>query len=327
MRRRLVLPGLVLAAWCLSALQPIAAAGVTKEQLGEIVRELEANARRWLKGEEIDKAVENKLKSISFDEDSVTHLNDVLRSGGRDTAGLYVINRLLDRLAAAKPEAIRRALPNLKALHSRVRNAYRLIPQLSKAQSDALVLPKSCRGMTTEAIMSRMSLLESRRDQKAAREQSVVKHNRMVGDIEKSTYRLLCAADDPKEDLALVKAIFLEEHRGRSMFLTILDELTRDVQKMRPERARKLCPLFRPHLGRIAMQNRKPYVDPSTVDVSRSGPSSYDQKNEYAGIRILTAYNQIARAAKSKSLKPVKVPSNKEIEEYHKKQKGKGPRK
>jgi hypothetical protein len=322
MRKRLALAGLLLAASFPAPVPPIGAAEITKERLDEIVKELEASAERWLKGEEIDKALEGSLKSVSFDKDSVTHLNGVLRASRRDTAHLYAASRLLGRLTAAKPEVVRRALPNVKSLHNRAKSAYRSIPRLSRAQAEALVLPDSCRGLTTDAIMARMSVLESRRDQKTAREEPIVKHNRIVGDIEKSAYRLLVLADDPKEDAALVKAVFLEEHRGNAIFLTILDELTRNIQKMSPERARKLCPLFRPHLARIAMQNRRPYANRAKVEVSRSGTSSYERKDDYAGIRVLTAYNRIVRAARSKQLKPVKVPTRQEIEEYQKKRKG-----
>jgi len=326
MGKRLALAGLFLAASCLTTVRPIGAAEITKERLDEIVKELEASAQRWLKGEEIDNALEGSLKGISFDKDSVVHLNSVLRASRRDTAHLYAASRLLGRLTAAKPEVVRRALPNVKALHNRAKNAYRSIPRLSRAQAEALVLPDSCRGLTTDAIMVRMSVLESRRDQKAAREETTVKHNRIVGNIERSAYRLMFLADDSKEDAALVKAVFLQEHKGSAMFLTILDELTRNIQKMSPERARKLCSLFRSHLARLAMQNRRAYANPAKVNVSRSGTSSYDQQNEYAGIRVLTAYNRIVRAAKSKQLKPVKVPTNQQIEEYHKKRKGQGPR-
>lgn len=319
MRRRCAVAGLVLAVSCLAPAGPVAGAGVTREQLDEIVKKLEAGAKEWLRGADVAKPVEGSLKGVSFDEGSVAHLNNVLRSFRRDMARLYAINRLLDRLAAAKPQAIRGALANVKTLHNRVRSFYRQVPQLSRAQAEALVLPDSCRGMNTEAIMGRMSLLESLRDQKVEREQAAVRHNSVIGDVESNAYRLMYLADDPQEDVDLVKAVFLEERRGSFTFITLLDELTRGAQKMSPERARRLCPLFRPHLARLAMQNRKPYVNQGKINVSRSGTSDYEKKDEYAGIRVLTAYNQLVRAAKSKQLKPVKVPTTKDIDEYHKK--------
>ena len=310
----LVLTGLALA-WP----RPASAAGVTKEQLDKIVKKLEANAKNWLKGEPVDQSAENSVRKISFDADSVDPLNGVLRSSKRDTASLYVAIRLLDRLQAAKPETIQAVLPNVKGLHNRVKNGYRSIPRLSRTQVNALTLPPSCKGLSTDAIMSRMGTLEGRRDQKVAREESVAKHNEIVGGIEIHAYRLMLLADLPKEDTALVKAIFLEERKGSSLFINLCDQFSRAARKMPSPRARKLCPLFRPHLGRIAMQNRKPYADRSKVNISRSATSNYEQKNEYAGVKILRTYNEIVKAAKSPTLKPVKVPSNKEIQAYHQK--------
>jgi len=322
MRRALAVAALGMAAAALTNAQPAAAAEVTKAQLDEVVEKLEANARRWLKNEEIDRAVEKSLASISFDKQSAALLGTLLRSPKRSTAHLYAVSRLLERLRGAKPEAVRAALPNVKSFHSRAKRSYRPIPRLSPAQAGSLALPPSCKGMNTEAIMTRLSVLEVRRDQKVQREGLVVKHNKLIGDIEVNTYRLLYLADDPKEDATIVRAAFQEERRGSLLFVTLLDELARNAPKMSPERARKICRVFPARVERLAMRPKKRYTNFANVVVSRIATSNFEAREEYAGIRILGTYNKIAQAAKSKQIKPVKVPTAQQIEEYYKKRSG-----
>jgi len=316
-RRSLVAWATVIAAWCLAA-APGAGAGITREKLDEIIQKLEANGQSWLKGETIAPDARVDLAKVRFDQASVPHLEAALKSSRRDTARLYALNRLLERLQAADQGTVRAALPAVKMLHARTKSGYRTFPKLTKRQADSLKMPPFNPRLTTDFIMGRMAVLDKQRESKVAREMHIARHNEVVSDIEKSAFRLMFLAGEAREDSALVKTMFLEERKGNAIFLTIANTFADPGNKIDPERARKVYPLFRSHLSRLAMQNKRKYVDPGKANLQRSGTSAFTQKDEYAGIRILKAYNRLVEATKLPSLKKVRVPSNKEIDEFHK---------
>jgi len=314
------LPGLLLVAALLNVPGPSAlAAGVSKEKLNETVKKLQANAEKWLKGEEIDKSVDRQLGGIAFDKESVAHLQVFLKSAKRDAAGLYVVNKLLGRLEKADVETIRTALPDVKNLHSRTRNAYRSFPKVSRGQIASLKLPTYSSRLTTDAIMGRMAALDKQRDVKVARDIPLAKHNEMVYELAKKAIRLMCMAGDARDDTYLARNLFLEERKGDAIFATIADELGAHARKMDPQRATKLYAMFRPHVSRLAMQNRKSYVCRGKSTINRTQTSTYGKADEYAGIKVLGTMNKIADAAKNKAAPRVKVPTRQQIEEYHKK--------
>jgi hypothetical protein len=315
-RRSLVAWSIVIAAWCLA---PAPGAGITREKLDEIIQKLEANGQAWLKGENIDPNARVDLAKVRFDRESAAHLQAALRSSRRDTARLYALNRLLEHLQAADPETVRAALPAVKMLHTRTRTGYRTFPKLTKRQVDSLRMPPFNPRLTTDFIMGRMAALDKERENKVARELFIVRHNEVIFGIEKNTFLLMLQAADAREDSALVKTMFLEERKGNAIFLTIANAFADPRRKIDPERARRIYPLFRAHLSRLAMQNKRKYVDHGQANLQRSGTSAFTQKDEYAGIRILNAYNRLVEATKLPDLKKVRVPSGKEIAEYHKK--------
>jgi hypothetical protein len=238
------------------AARPAAAAGLTQEKLNGIFKKLEANGELWLKDEQIPADAKVDLNSVRFDKDSAAYLEPILRSSRREPSRLWAINKLLNRLQQADAETIQAVLPAVKALHGRIKGTYRSFPKLTDRQADSLKLPPYDERITTAFIMGRMALLDKQRDAKVAREVPLAKHNEAVYDLEKNTYRLMCLAGDPREDTACAKALFVEEGRGNAIFITIADAISEHARKMTPERARKLYPLFRPHLSRLAMQPR-----------------------------------------------------------------------
>ena len=320
MKRSLAAAGVVGAMLLLAAGGPARAAGVSKEKFDQIVAKLQTGARPWVElGKPLEEEVEEELKRVVFDAESVAHLNALLRVPKRDAIHLYVVHRLLERLVAAKPEAIRPTLPNVKAVQSRVRSMYLSPPQLTKAQIAALTMPAYSSRMSSQDIMSRLAVLDGLRQQKVAREEFIVRHNAMIGGIEAQAYRAMFLADDAREDAALVRAMFLEERAGRSLFLTLAADLGRDAAKMKPERAQKLCALLGPAMAPLEMQRRKPYYNRGSIILKGNANSEFEKKDDYAGIRVRTTFNQLVKAAKSTKYKPVTVPNNKQIDEYWKK--------
>jgi len=293
-------------------------AAVTPAQFNEAVKALEANAELWAKDEPIGSAAQAALSKIRFDKNSVPLLQTFLRSAKRDPAGLYVVNKLLDRLLLSDSATITAAVTDVKNFQSRLRNAYRPFPKMSRTQQAALKMPAYSPRLTTDAIMARMAVIDRQRDIKVARDLPVAKYNQMVGKLTENTYRLICLAGDPREDAVLVRTMLLEERAGRAGFLQIANALAAAAPKMDPDRAKKLYAALRTHASRLAMQKKKKYEDYGKVNLRRDDTSTFETKDDYAGIRLITTLNKIAEAAKDPSCPKLKVPNSKQIDEQGK---------
>lgn len=323
---RRVAAAALLAVAVLAASRPAPAAGITREQLDKIVAKLSANAKLWLKGEEIPAPDRVNLGKVPVDKDSVPHFEAVLKSAKRDPAGLYATGRLMARLRHADPETARSLLPAVKAVRGRARSAYRAFPPLQPRQKSSLKLPAYSPRLTTDVIMSRMAVLEKQRDVKVARDTPIARLNEAVFLIESSAISVMLRADDPKEDQLLARAAFAEERRGSALFMTILDAFDAEAKKMSPKRARRLYPVLRPQATRMAMQNQKHYANRGRAVLRRDDTSTFETTPQYAGVRIIQTLNRIAEAAKSKTMPKVKAPAAKQIQDYHAKRAASGRR-
>lgn len=317
MKRSPMLAALAAVGLLVVGLQSAAAATpIRKESLDELVKKLEANADLWLAEKGVDAATERAMKDMYFDKESLQPLSAVLRSTKKDDKGLYVIWRLLRHLEFATTEVIRDAIPAVKSVHSGVKRMYRPLPRLTKRQEEALSMPDFRPSLRTPEIMLRMGAVHKLRTDKVAREAPIAKHNELVLNIEKACYRLVLLSKNTKEDQAIVKTLLLAERQGSAFFVFLLDEIARDARKMDADRARAIYNALKPHGLRLKMARRKGYVSYGEAEISASRPSSYRKVDTYPGVKILGTMNRLATAAK---LPALKVPTDKEIEEFHKK--------
>jgi hypothetical protein len=317
MKRSPVLAVLAAIGLLAAGLHPAAAATpIRKESLDELVKKLEANAELWLAEKDVEATTERALKDMYFDKESVQPLSAVLRSTKKDDKGLYVIWRLLRYLQFAKTEVIRDAVPAVKSVHSGVKRMYRPLPRLSKRQQEALSMPDFRPSLRTPEIMRRMGSVHKLRKDKVAREKPVAKHNELVFNVERACYRLLLLSKNTKEDQAIVKTLLLAERQGSAFFVLLLEEVARDARKMDADRARAIYNALKPHGLRLKMAKRKGYISYGEAEISASRPSTYRKVDVYPGIKILGTMNRLATAAK---LPALKVPTNKQVDEFHRK--------
>ena len=284
-------------------------AGATKDEIEDIAAQLRRNAERWWNDQEPDVRVELALKDIWFDANAVPHLVDVLRKTPADANGLYVANRLLRQLTFARADAIRIALPSVKAVHQNVKGNYKPFYRLTESQIEALQKPTSDSRVAQEA-------LQQRRRKKVEAERAIAKHNQMINILERTTFKLMMLARRTTEDKALVEALIEAEKDRSANFLMILDLFASEARRMFtiPERAKLIYSLLRPYAIEVKMQKRTSYLDRGRAVIREDDESRYETVNTYPSIRMLRVLNRIATAGKDPALK---VPAEKDIEKYH----------
>jgi len=299
-----LLAGIVLLAPARSA----RAAGATKGQIDQIVQQLRANADLWWNDQDVKVEPEVALRTVWFDKASIPYLTQAIRSMPTDPNGLYVINRLLRQLSFARTDAIRAALPTVKDLHGKLKNDYKRFLQLSSRQVEALKKPSSNSAQARAA-------LEERRREKLAKEKITAKHNQMVYILELRTFKLMLLAKSPEEDKQLSQWLIEAEKQRSASFLTLIDAMAADARRMSKERAEQIYEILRPYGVEVKMQKKTAYLDRGRSTVRPDDLSTYEVRQEYPGIKILSTLNRIATAARTPALK---VPKAKEIEKYHK---------
>ncbi len=296
-----------------------AGAAVSREKLNELVAKLRANGELWAKDEDIPTAQKVDLKNVTFDKASVSALLGVLPSLQRDTAGLYAAGKLLGRLAESDKEAIGAAVPAVRSLQARAKSGYRPFPRLSRAQASSLKMPDYSGRMTTDAIMSRLAALERQRSAKVDRDLPIAKHNVACCRVEKQAYRIMFRADNPREDVYLIRQMFLAENDGDAMFLHIINLIDKGAQDMADDRARRYQAAFRPHLARLKMKNRTGYTDRCQPNLRSDDVSGYLKDEAYAGVKVLSTYKKLLKAAGMDKQVKVQVPTEQQVKAFHEK--------
>jgi hypothetical protein len=280
----------------------------TRQQFGEIVRELRVNAERWIAGQEIVPFTEVALKRFTYTRFATGLLKDYLRSAKVETKELYVANRLLRQLAFGHREAVRAALPEVRALHSKARKTYQRLPELTDSQIKALKQP------TSNTDNARQALAE-RRATKVEKEEAIAKHNLMVYTLERRAFQLMLLAQKIEEDEALTQGLIEAEKERAASFLTILDGFASDARKMSKERAEKIYADLRPFALELKMEKKRSYYNRGKIDIRDDDVSTYERTQVYPGVTVLRAMNRIATAARMPAMK---VPTEKQIVKYHK---------
>jgi len=282
-------------------------AGVTQNELDEVIHLLWADGVRWADDQPVEPAAEVRLKEVWFTPESVPLLNVAIRAIDPNTIGLYVIDRLAQRVSFAETATIRAALPVYKDLNSRMRKTYQSFPSLSDEQVKALQKPTSSSRAAREA-------LEKRRQEKLRMEKAIAKYNQMVYVLEKYTYRLMLLAKDPTQDQALAEDLVYSEQNHSAIWLTILEGMADEARLMSQERGETIYKVLRPHGLKLKMDKQQSYVLRGRSKLREDDRSSHEVVTVYPGIKMLSTLNRIATAAKMPALK---VPKPKDVEKYH----------
>ncbi len=317
MSKSAVFTAVLLAAGCLAAAAGPAAAGVTKEQLDKAIAKLSANAEIWVQDKNIPTNDLADLDSLKFDKESAPVIMAALGGIKRDTEGLYVIARLLERLQSSDLETIRAVMPEAQRIGLAAKGLYRPFPPY-KAPGNTGGLPKFDPRMTTEQIMTRMGSVDVQREAKKQRDIVVAKQNEAAWDNEQAAYKLIAAGGNQNDDTRAMAAMGLAERVGDANFTTILDAYMAAALKMEPARAAKLYRILRPTALRLRIQPRKKYTLKGKTLLLTDATSTMSTIDDYAGLRVLALLNRLVEIAKDKSLAKVPVPTPKEIDDFNK---------
>jgi hypothetical protein len=318
MSKSAVLTAVLLAAGGLAAAAGPAKAGVTREQLDKAIATLGDNAGIWAQGKNIPTKDLADLGSLEFDKQSAPVIMAALSGIKRDTEGLYVTARLLERLAGCDLETIRAVMPEVQRIILAAKGFYRPFPPY-KATDDAAGLPKFDPRMTTGDIMARMGSADVQREAKKQRDLVVAKQNEAAWDTEQAAYKLFAASGDQNDDAKAMAAMNLAEMAGDGAFTIIIDAYQAAAPKMEPARAAKLYQILRPTALRLRMQSNKKYAIKGKSIIRADAASTASVIDESPGPRVLALLNKLVEVAKDKSLAPVRVPTQKEIDDFNKK--------
>jgi len=318
MSKSAVLTAVLLAAGGLAAAAGPAKAGVTREQLDKAIATLGDNAGIWAQGKNIPTKDLAHLDSLEFDKQSAPVIMAALSGIKRDTEGLYVTARLLERLAGCDLETIRAVMPEVKRIILAANGFYRPFPPY-KATDYAVGLPKFDPHMTTADIMARMGSADVQREAKKQRDLVVAKQNEAAWDNEQAAYKLFAASGDQNDDTKAMAAMNLAELAGDGGFTIIIDAYQAAAPKMEPARAAKLYQILRPTALRLRMQNKKKYALKGKSILRADAASTASVIDESPGPRVVALLNKLVEVAKDKSLAPVRVPTQQEIDDFNKK--------
>ncbi len=320
MRKSAVLTVLLLTVAIVAATAaPTLAAGVTKEQLDKVIKQLIANGELWTQDNSIPTDDLADVKSLKFDKASAPVAIKAFRGIKRTISGLYASARLLEQIQLSDAETVSAFVQDARMLQSRVRNTYRRFPVVSKAMEESLVMPKYHAKLNTNAIMARMATLSDRRVAKRARDLPIAKQNEVAWDIELAAFNIQAVGGSRTEDSRAISMMMKAEHTGDATFLAIANAYIAAAPKMEADRAARLYQSLRSHALRLKMANKKNYMCKGECELSGKSTSTFTSTSDYPGIKLIFIMNRLAAVAKDKNCKTIKPPTSNEIKEFNKK--------
>ena len=287
------------------------AAGVSKEQLLALAKELEAQGGKWLKGEPVSQELAKKLKEVQYDKESLTALRSILGARRGGPVSLYVANHLLKPLLRGDKEIVARALPTVKKLHARL-GRYQQFPKYAEVALARYKMPPFNEREPAEVTMRKIALVDRARREKIGRERAIALHNEQVYELELSFLRLMLLADDTEEDKRVIAKLTAEENRGSYLYVGIIDTIVESAGTMSTARAKYFYDELK-KLGERLRWERKEYIHLGRPLLNPAGNSDFARKTDYPGRLLLKAVNKLAAKAQ---MPEVHVPSNQEINRH-----------
>lgn len=290
-----------------SLIVPQASAGPSKEEIGEWVKKVEANAKSWIEQDVEDPEVNAALAKIRYDEGNVEDLTAACAAGRKEADLAYVSFKLLYPLAPAgataapSPEVARRFLPLFKTLDARLK--YQPFPNYSKDNLRQFVIPANFARQVNSSTVSALADIHKRRDEKLAREKPIAKSNKMVHEFRQLYSRVLLAADDPKADAVLVKMVSDYEAQAYDDYLLVCNLIVSKSAGLKPERAKQ----FFEEVGKIATALRWKtgwYANAVSTVFAADNNTRCAATNYRAGSQIMERINKMAAKAGAQPLAP-----------------------
>lgn len=244
---RRYLPAMLLAAFTLLSYASFAhAQGMTKEQYGQLVGKVEANAKTWVEQDTEDAATNAALTSLRYNDELLGELTTTLNVTRKDPMSVYVAAKLLYQLVPDQkeqqyltPELARKILPTVKTVVGK-QAKFLPYPMYGKLALKAFEIPANFTAKeVSPAVVAALDKIHQLRAEKLAKDKPVAQHNRFASDINRLYVRLLYVANDPKEDEEFFKQLTEFEAAGVAEFNYMLALLGGKVPEMPAERAKR----------------------------------------------------------------------------------------
>lgn len=288
-----------------------AAQAITSEGIKALQTHLKTDADSWIKGVLDAKALRTtaiKLKSVTYDPKSVSALTPLIRgvTGKSKPQDLYVANRLLRPLLMAKRDAIRKAMPTVKKIHSSVR--YKAMPaHLQKVDKMAAPTGKA----TSDAVVAAIAASQKGTSERQQKTRDITLWNEEVHTFKLIVYEMIIFAEDKKEDRELLVMLKAGEQAGLYAFIDICETVKKHVRTLDRTRARAYHKGFA-SLGARLTAKKGRYMRHFEFRVAGNKLVPF-WKDDYAGILLLKTTNLLAPQA---GMSAVVVPTPQQVEQY-----------
>lgn len=286
----------------------------TKEELLAAVKQLEADANTWMSGKG------DHGKPVAYTETSIKFLSDALSGGSRkDPVDVYVAWKLLAALPEADANIIKKSLYAADSAADKLIK-YQEFPQISADAKKRMTIPTDA--SIDDTARMKISIQKALAD-KIAKDKAVKLHNEACAKLESVVNHLRMKAADPRQDEELVTAAIKSESQGFTGWTDILALLDSRAGDLDEKRAKPLYSSLKNWANRVAYKKGK-YQDvngPAKIagespKTSNLDNSSYEVKDLYPGITIITLLNKLKDAAKEKDSLP--VPTTQDIDAANK---------
>ena len=189
------------------------AAQVAREYLAGPAKK--ESLENWVARRPMDPILESRMKQIWSDHNSIDALAKALKTPHKDPhVKLYVANRLIKPLLMAKTEVIRKAMPEITAIH-KPSTEYSRLPSYTKSE-----LKRFHRD--DKASPKEKEKLQERRLEKMRKELLPAFHNEQQARLNKTLYRLMVYADQDQTDRELIEMMVAARPSGAE-FVTQID--------------------------------------------------------------------------------------------------------
>lgn len=281
----------------------------TADDFNKLIAQLKTEAEAFAKADD-DKgpAPSQAVKQVQYSKESAGALGRALQAPPSKSAleDLYVLWQLIEPLKMAGNDTLAALKPVLVNI-LQARCQYKPLPQWPPK---ALATLNPSPSLPADQLTKAMEQVYKLREEKAAAEHPVVKHNRAVRALEATVKRLLAMIGDNGADEALLRRLALEEQGQFSTYEDTLAAIKAEAGQMKQERAKKLYEQIKALAFRA--DTKKAYLDPTRPQYSITGNSGFWSEPAYFAVSALQVVNLLATPAKEPA---VPVPDVKKFEE------------
>jgi hypothetical protein len=286
----------VLAGAGMAAAKTIPVVATTPEAFAKLVTQLSAEGETYAEtADDAAPAVSKAMSNVQYTADSVAELGKALAGiKASPLAKMYVTWNLLSPLKNAKDEVIAAFLDQLLAL-LKADCKYQDMPQLPQGALNALQTPANFRDAVAAKVVAKA------RADKAAKEQAVVKHNRMVNALEVTVKTLLALMAQTKADEALLDRFQAEVKDHLATYQESLTAIKEEALLMTQDRAKTYYDRMRKEVD-PKQKKKEPFVVATKPEYKDTDNSQFGTVEAVLSADIATVVNVVCTSAREPAI-------------------------